>query len=460
MTFRSRSSASRPASAADLDVVGLGVGRAGRIRRRQADHEQAARGELGRLGQRLREGELRFEGAGRQVALVVQLPRVGHPLVDQDQTGAVVVEERPQRIAGIGGMGVVVGDAGERLLPPQLPGQLAPQRADHGPVGFRDRVARRDLVADQHDPSDGRHLDRAGIAQHRVDAGQIARRRAGEKVVQGEHRVGLAAAEVRLELYDRVAGSAAEALHGARQHALQAFGQVRAPEELDRIAVLVSALAQVHLPEIGRKLGLLVLPTRHVAVRRDDLPPGRQGGGGGAVDGEARLLPPLAPRLLVEADAQQLHLEAVDALGLGSRHRRQQAVRRVEDAVGVVAGERFLMGPAVPVSAQLPDESALCGPENRAEDLVPGLPHQLEQACDVPLGDRAAADPRIVHEPEQGLRIHPVSLDRPLDLTLDERSESGLQEIEGLADPLVVGGSHQFFRILRAAPRSGGTQVL
>ena len=34
------------ARAADLDVVGLGVGRAGGIRRRQADHQQAARGRL------------------------------------------------------------------------------------------------------------------------------------------------------------------------------------------------------------------------------------------------------------------------------------------------------------------------------------------------------------------------------------------------------------------------------
>ena len=341
--------------------------RAGRIRRRQADHEQATRGELGRFGERLREGELRLESAGRQVALVVQLPHVGHPLVDQDQTGAVVVEERPQRITGVGGVGVVGGDAGERLLAPQLPSQLAPQRPDHGPVGFRDRVARRDLVADQHYPSNGRHLGRAGVPQHCVDAGQIARRRAREEVVQGEHRVGLAAAEVRLELDYRVAGSAAEALHGPRQHALQTLGQMRAPEELDRIAVLVGSFSQMHLPEIGGKLGLLVPPARHVPVRRDDLPPRLQGGGCGALDGEARLLAPLAPRLLVEADAQQLHLEPVHVLRLGGRHRRQQAVCRVEDTVGVVAGERFLMRPPVPVSAQLPDEAALRRAENRAK---------------------------------------------------------------------------------------------
>ena len=65
-------------------------------------------------------------------------------------------------------------------------------------------------------------------------------------------------------------------------------------KKLDWIAVLVGALAQVHLPEIRGELGLLVLPARHVSVRRDNLPPGLQGGGGGALDREAGLLPPFS----------------------------------------------------------------------------------------------------------------------------------------------------------------------
>ena len=78
---------------ADLDIVGLGVGRPGRIRDRQADHEQAVIGELGRLRQRLGKAELGLEAAGGKVALVVQLAGVGDPLVDEDQAGAVFVEE-------------------------------------------------------------------------------------------------------------------------------------------------------------------------------------------------------------------------------------------------------------------------------------------------------------------------------------------------------------------------------
>ena len=88
------------ALSADLDVIGLGVGRAGRIRGGQADHEQAVIGELGGFGQHLRKAELGLEAAGRKVALVVQLAGVGDPLVDEDQAGTEFLEELAQHITG------------------------------------------------------------------------------------------------------------------------------------------------------------------------------------------------------------------------------------------------------------------------------------------------------------------------------------------------------------------------
>ena len=88
------------ALAAYLDVVGLHVRGTGSVRCRQADDEQAVAGQLRGFGQRLGEGELRLEAAGRQVALVVKLASVGNPLVDQDQGSArtrrgVLVGRRP-----------------------------------------------------------------------------------------------------------------------------------------------------------------------------------------------------------------------------------------------------------------------------------------------------------------------------------------------------------------------------
>ena len=49
------------ALATHLHIVGLGVRRSGSIRGRQADHQQAVLRQLGRFGEHLSEGELRFE---------------------------------------------------------------------------------------------------------------------------------------------------------------------------------------------------------------------------------------------------------------------------------------------------------------------------------------------------------------------------------------------------------------
>ncbi len=95
----------------------------------------------------------------------------------------------------------------------------------------------------------------------------------------------------------------------------------------------------MHLPEIGGELGLLVAAAGHVLVRRDHLAPGLEVGRDGALDGGAGGLALLAAHLLVEAQAQQLHLHLLDLVGLGRRDGGQQPPRRVERAIGVVAGE-------------------------------------------------------------------------------------------------------------------------
>jgi hypothetical protein len=53
----------------------------------------------GILGEGLGEGEVGIEGAAGQVEAVVELARVGHPFIYQDQAGRVAVEEHAQRIA-------------------------------------------------------------------------------------------------------------------------------------------------------------------------------------------------------------------------------------------------------------------------------------------------------------------------------------------------------------------------
>ena len=68
-------------------------------------------------------------------------------------------------------------------------------------------------------------------------------------------RLRLAAAEVGLELHDRVATLPGDALHASDEQALQALGEKRTAEELRGLLVLIAAFAQMHLPEVGRELG-------------------------------------------------------------------------------------------------------------------------------------------------------------------------------------------------------------
>jgi len=74
--------------------------------------------------------------------------------------------------------------------------------------------------------------------------------------------VRLAAAEVGLQLHHRVAVVARDAPQRTGEQPAQALGQVGAAEELLGLAVLVCALAQMHLSQVGRELGRLVVPAR------------------------------------------------------------------------------------------------------------------------------------------------------------------------------------------------------
>src|SRR5690606_29922684 len=122
----------------------------------------------------------------------------------------------------------------------------------------------------------------------------------GEKMIQCQHRVSFAAAEIGLELHNRIAPRTGEPPHGADQHLLKAFGEVCPAEEFNRIAVFVSSLPQVDLPQVRRKLGLLILSAGHVFVWRDYFAPRLQSRGYSAFDCRAGAFALLAAHLLLE----------------------------------------------------------------------------------------------------------------------------------------------------------------
>ena len=118
-----------------------------------------------------------------------------------------------------------------------------------------------------------------------VDTVQLAGLGAGKEVIEGEHGVGLAAAEVGLQLHDGFAALAVQALQSICQQAAQTLGEVGAAEEFGRVAVFGGALAEMDLPEVGGEFGLLVVAAGHVGVGADDIAPGGEAAGGGCGDG-------------------------------------------------------------------------------------------------------------------------------------------------------------------------------
>jgi hypothetical protein len=94
----------------------------GIVRGWKTDHQEAALGQLGGLREDLGEAEVGLEAAGRQVALIMELTSVGHPLIDQDQARAILVEKLAQDVSGTGRVAVIGLDAAEGLFAPELPG--------------------------------------------------------------------------------------------------------------------------------------------------------------------------------------------------------------------------------------------------------------------------------------------------------------------------------------------------
>ena len=340
--------------AADLlGVAGDRLGVVAALRRGDRDGEQHARRALDRLGERLRERELVVERPAREVVARDEAARVGDPLVDQDHRRGVGAEQLVKRLPGRGAVGVRGRDHRERRLAAELPRELAPDRVDLRPVGLH-RARRRDVVADERDAPDAPgQLAEGRVGEHVLDVLRVvAERRAGSQVPQREHRVRLAAAEVRLQVDDRRGVLVArQAPHRPIDEVAQTLGEVGAREELDRLGVvLAGVLGRGDLVEVGGELSGLEVAGRDVIVGRKDLAPRAQPRGFGR---DSRRLEHLAV-VLVGGQATQPQADRLDLVGDRRRaDRDEQPLRGVQAAVRVVVAEGLVVGPVVARLAQL-----------------------------------------------------------------------------------------------------------
>ena len=215
------------------------------------------------------------------------------------------------------------------------------------------------------------------------------------------------------------------------------------------VAVFIRTLAQMHLPEVRRELRLPVAPARNVPVRRGHLPPGCERAAPASLrcrrfDERAGRPASLAAHLLVEHQPAKLHLALRDLSRLRRGDRGEQPLHRIQRPVRVIAGEPLLVRPLVAPGAKLRHQAAFGEAEGVPEHVVPGLPHQPEQAGGVPVRHRPVRQRRVLGKAPDRVHAHGPGLD-PLDhLALDKGRETGAEQLHRPADALVVGGGHGF----------------
>ena len=270
-------------------------------------------------------------------------------------------------------------------------------------------------------------------------------------MVERQHRVRLAAPEVGLQLHHRVAAFSGEALGAAGKQPPETFGKEGAPEEFPGVAVLVRALAQMHLPQVGGELRLLIAAAGHVGVRGHHLAPGLEPTGAHRLDKPAYSPALLPTHLLVEHPPAQLQLHLCGLGRLGSGNRGEKTLRGVKGAVGIVAGEALLVRPLVAPFTQLGNQAALCVAEGVAEDVPPVIPHQPEEGSGVPLAVRL-----VDLEAAKNVHVDGVPLDLVVQLAFDERGQSLAEQLHRRADALVVRDCHRClsFRSLQGGPQT------
>ncbi len=202
-----------------------------------ADHQHGLRRGLGFLTQSLREREMRLKIAAGQILLLVQLPCIGHPFINQNQTRRILPQQLADGVAGIGRRLVCFLHHGVAILPAKLPCELAPECSDDCAVVLPVGLTGRNLVADDDDAANSFGQLAFCLLEHDLQPREILLRMSGKQVVESEHRMGLAAAEIGLQFHHRIGRLPGHSAHRAHEQILQAGSEKRPAKELNGVAV-------------------------------------------------------------------------------------------------------------------------------------------------------------------------------------------------------------------------------
>src|SRR5688572_11274298 len=99
------------------------------------------------------------------------------------------------------------------------------------------------------------------------------------------------------------------------------------------------------------------------------------------------------------------------------------------------------MRPSVAVIAQLGQKAPFRGSESLPEDVIPGVPHDLQQRGGVPITKHLLRVEPVFTKVSSRLGGSARLIDA-FELALDERTEAAFEQLHRLADTFCVGDRH------------------
>lgn len=304
--------------------------------------------------------------------------------------------------------------------------------------------AERKLVADDNGVAHRRGHAELLARQEIVEPRQIVRRHRTRHVIHREQTVGLAPAEVRLELHNRLAPGPRKPQSGRPQQIAKPLGHEGASKEGLRVGVLVDHASTgdpgdrlVHLPQVRRELRSGERSLLNVGERRCHSAPRLERPLGVRLDPHDLLLRRLGELLLLD-----LLLEGRHRLGNRAVDRLERQKRVVVRPVGSVEVERALVRPVVSGVLEPKEMATKPRAENLPEERVPRADVEVEPRLSIPL-PRVVPRTRVVAIAEilkRGLfPVLSVLRLKALDRVVGKRLADQLQKV---LDAFAVGFGH------------------
>ena len=216
-------------------------------------------------------------GAAAQLLARRKLADVDHQFIEQHNAWGESREQfREELFARRGAVFIGLLHHGVSIRLAELPGHLAPESPDRL-FAILPWLAGGVCCAIEHSHFGVGHIKQPRTIQQSWNPCQLSQCTfARGQMIHRQHRVCLAATEGRLQLDDRFATLAVEALGHLCEQAPHAFGYEGSLVECLRISVFLRCPARAHRREVGGKFRLLECAAEHIRMRDDDFSPGFQ----------------------------------------------------------------------------------------------------------------------------------------------------------------------------------------